>query len=135
MDVEEIAKALKLKELSDLLETHNSLINETSEKVKSFDGVAAAISELVEKHKSLVEEVEALKTWVKEVDSVYERLSKSDETKIAEKAQRFTPFWGSGMQASKAVTTVLTDEKAASLAKPEVPNVIQKMSRKAMGGK
>ena len=135
MDVEEIAKALKLKELSDLLESHNSLINETSEKVKSFDGVVAAISELVDKNKQLFEKVTELEKQLQDVKQVSNELAKEDETKIAEKAQRFTPFWGSGMQASKAVTTVLTDEKAASLAKPEVPNVIQKMSRKAMGGK
>lgn len=135
MDVEEIAKALKLKELSDLLETHNNLITETSEKVKSFEGVVAAISELVEKNKQLFDKVEMLEKQLQDVSKVSTELAKEDETKIAEKAQRFTPFWGSGMQASKAVTTVLTDEKAASLAKPEVPNVIQKMSRKAMGGK
>lgn len=135
MDVEEIAKALKLKELSDLLETHNSLITETSEKVKSFEGVVAAISELVDKNKQLFEKVTELEKQLQDVSKVSTELAKEDETKIAEKAQRFTPFWGSGMQASKAVTTVLTDEKAASLAKPEVPNVIQKMSRKAMGGK
>jgi hypothetical protein len=135
INVDEIAKALKLDELSALLEAHDKAIVESAEKAKSFDGVVSAIQELVEKNKQLFDEVEAVKEQLKQLGEKAVELEKEDETKIAEKQVRYTPFWANRFQASKAAETVLSAEKEKEFSKPEVPDVIQSMTRKFYGGR
>lgn len=133
--VEAIAKALKLNELSELLENQTKAIAESAEKIKAFETVVNAIQELVEKDKALYEKLEALESEVKALKAGAVELAKEDEVKVAEKQARYTPFWASNFQASKAAETVLSGTEQKKLSKPEVPSVIQSMSKKVFGGK
>lgn len=135
VDVEAIAKALKLNELSELLENQTKAIAESAEKIKAFETVVNAIQELVEKDKALYEKLEALENEVKGLREKSVELAKEDEVKVAEKQVRYTPFWASNFQASKAAETVLSGTEQKKLSKPEVPSVIQSMSKKVFGGK
>lgn len=135
VDVEAIAKALKLNELSELLENQTKAIAESAEKIKAFETVVNAIQELVEKDKALYEKLEALENEVKGLRDKSVELAKEDEVKVAEKQVRYTPFWASNFQASKAAETVLSGTEQKKLSKPEVPSVIQSMSKKVFGGK
>lgn len=139
--VEQIADALQLKELGVLLESHEKVLVESDAKfdeienavkqnaegLKAVEKLVLAIEELVEKQKEMFGRLEKL-----EQKSV--ELEKADEEKIAEKQNRFTPFWASRYQASKAAETVLNDEDVKQYNKPEVPSIIQNMTQKHFGG-
>ena len=141
IDVEEIAEALQLKDLGVLLEDHEKAIvennarvddliegvKENNEGLKAIEALLEAIDELVEKQKEMFGRLEKL-----EHKSV--ELEKADEEKIAEKQNRFTPFWASRYQASKAAETVLSNEDAKQYNKPEVPKIIQDMTDRRFGG-
>lgn len=135
VDVEAIAKALKLDELSKMLEEQTKSIESNTESIKAFESVISAIAELVEKEKALYAEVEGLKNAVKQLGDKSVELEKEDEKKVAEKQLRFKPVWGDRFQASKAAETVLEDGDAKKYSAPEVPNVIQSMSKRIVGGK
>lgn len=125
-----IAKSLQLESLNEMLQKHDKAI---SEKEKSMSDIGAVLSSLVNDVKALSEAVENLKSESTEVKNMSEELKKSDEEKLAEKSLRFTPFWGSQHQASKAAESVLKNEELNKLAAPNMPNIIKQMSKKMRG--
>lgn len=135
LDTETIAKALKLDQLSDLLEAQQKAIDENKVDKKALEDLAKAMVELSQKQ---IEDADKYKVLFDELVAAKKELSelkKEDEVKVAEKQARFTPYWGSRYQASKAAETVLSEDEAKEYRGPEVPSVIQSMSRKFMGGK
>jgi hypothetical protein len=136
VDVDKLTKsvfeALEIDKLSELLQSHNKMIEDNGEAVK---GVAGAIDELVDKIKSMMDRVEALESKAVEVEKTAKELQKSDEKKVAEKVRTRVPFWGSQYQASKAAETELSDEDAKQYAEPEIPSTIRGVAKRIAGGK
>ena len=110
----ELAKALKLDELSEYMQ------KQTTSQETFNSQIAEAMQELVNKVKSLSEEVAGLKNVEPEVKEV------------VEEEKHFKPFWGSALQASKAVSTELDNKQAEQFTGPQVPGVIQKMSNRML---
>lgn len=140
--VASLVKSLQLDKLNELLAAQQKSIEENSEGLKAIADLVGAVEELVNKNKQLFERIEGLEGQVKdlseksvEVSEKTKELVKEDEVKIAEKQKRFTPFWGSSYQASKAAETVLSDDDAKQYNKPELPSAIAGMSKRIMGGK
>ena len=121
-DIQQIAKALNLKGLQEVIQSQSAEITQLTEIALAMkalsEGYAANIQDLRD-------EVEALKALPKEVPV-------ENEVEAAQKQMRFAPVWG-GVQASRAVSTVVsTSDK--TLRKPSVPSTISSMSQKIIRG-
>lgn len=132
LTIEEIADGLELSKLSELLEIQQKSISENAEVLKGLPEFIKGVSEKLE---ALDLKVKELGEKAVETEKKTEELEKEDEKKVAEKQAKFTPFWGSGLHASKAAETVLNDEQAKNYAKPEVPSVIANIGKSILGGR
>lgn len=127
LDVKEVAREvyteLKLDQLSEYLEAQKELQDKRDGELETTQ---KAFMEVLNQVKALGEEVQKLQQQMVSVKA-------SDDEKKKEIAQRKMPMW-SGFHASQAAETVLSNEEVKAYSKPEIPSVINNISKKITGG-